>query len=254
MVEQRFKHVLMFEPANVEAIHAVARRSACARIYLTNKTGERSPQSLRTMLFEYSRRVAEGFVAVLYHEQALGIKLGLDLRRDSGVADPGYDFDVDSSEVPGAATFAELVAGGLTPRCATRSAFVGPRIIRRIVRAGLSIVEVDQCNAVLAAQHLRDVQGRALHVDAVLGEVMLHDLELLAAVQHRLAGNAAHVQAGAPQAGLAVPLEGVHAGRLEAQLGRTNGRHVTRGAPTNHQYVERIHSTLQRTTPPKRPG
>ena len=145
-------HFLMFEPANIEAIRAVARHSACARVYLTHKTGEQSAHSLRTMLFEYSRRIFSGMVAVLYREQALGIKLGLELRRDSGVSDPGYDFEEDPDKVPCAVNFAKLVADGLSPRCATRSAFVGPRIFRRIVRAGLPLVEVDQCNAVLAAQ------------------------------------------------------------------------------------------------------
>lgn len=153
---------------------------------------------------------------------------------------------------------ADLGAGGVHDPAVTVRAdqFAQPEerrdlvLLEQVRHAARQFVD----HAVLAAQHLRDVQGRALHVDAVLGEVILHDLELLTAVQHRLAGNAAHVQAGASQAGLAVPLEGVHAGRFEAQLGRTNGRHVTRGAATNHQYVERIHSALQRTTPPKRPG
>ena len=151
----KFEYIVLQEPANEEAINAVARLRASSRVYLTGKDGVTSGKSLRSTLYEYNERVFCGFAKVLYHDQALAMKLGKKMRRDSGIAHVGYNFEEDPDKVPGAAGFLELVNKGLSPRCATKSAFVGPKIFRRIVRAGLPIVEVDQCNAVLVAQLLR---------------------------------------------------------------------------------------------------
>jgi hypothetical protein len=92
----KFEHTMLREPASMEAINTVARLRATSRAYLTGKDGNTSRTSLRSALFEYSERVSFGFVPVLYHDQALAQKLGLQMRRDSGIAKASYDFVEDA--------------------------------------------------------------------------------------------------------------------------------------------------------------
>ena len=57
---------------------------------------------------------------------------------------------------------------------------------------------------VLALEHLREVELQALHLDAVLGEVVAGLLEVLGGLQQRLGRDAADVGAGAAERRLAV--------------------------------------------------
>ena len=90
------------------------------------------------------RRVLEGLwiLFVLYVPN-----LPRKLRRDTGVVSAE---DVD--KLPNKDVFETLIESGMSPRAATRSAFVGRKLKRHIIRAGLMLVEVDQNNAVLEAQ------------------------------------------------------------------------------------------------------
>src|SRR5262249_10424933 len=95
---------------------------------------------------------------------------------------------------------------------------------------------------VLALQHRREVEVEALHLDAVLGEVMPGLLVVLGGLQQRLGGNAADVGAGAAEGGLAVgALRFVDARRLQPQLSSANRCNISAGASSDHHYVERFH-------------
>lgn len=94
----------------------------------------------------------------------------------------------------------------------------------------------------LAAQHFREVHPRAVYLDAVFGRLVVDHLEAFARIEHRLGGNAAHIEAGAAQRSFAAPLESVHAGRLEAQLCGANRGHVACRAAANHHYVVCVHN------------
>ncbi|MNP18380.1 hypothetical protein D3C76_1108630 [compost metagenome] len=94
-------------------------------------------------------------------------------------------------------------------------------------------------DGVLAANHRRDVDADALGFDAVDFEAFVSLMVLVGAVQQRLGRNAADVQAGAAQSGLAfLVLVLLDAGGLETELGCLDGGNVAAGARTNHYHVE----------------
>ena len=100
-------------------------------------------------------------------------------------------------------------------------------------------------HAGFAAQHLAQIDCCALDQNAVLGGLVVDHLELLRAVEQRLAGNAADVQAGAAQRGLAVTGKGVDAGHREPQLRGADGRDVAARATADHYNVIRIHNWME---------
>src|SRR5690348_3149333 len=64
-------------------------------------------------------------------------------------------------------------------------------------------------------------------------------VELLGRIQHRLGRNAADIEAGAAERGLAfLADEGVHARRFQAELRRTDRGHITGRAGTDDDDVE----------------
>ncbi|MNE01767.1 hypothetical protein D3C80_942170 [compost metagenome] len=94
-------------------------------------------------------------------------------------------------------------------------------------------------DGVLAANHRRYVDADALGFDAVDFEAFVSLMVLVGAVQQRLRRNAADVQAGAAQSGLAIlVLVLLDAGGLETELGCLDGGNVAAGARTNHYHVE----------------
>ena len=113
-------------------------------------------------------------------------------------------------------------------------------------------------HAVLAFDHGRHVDRCALDGDAVLGELVLDVVVVLARIQQRLGRDAAHVQAGAAGGGLAVLAEGgVHAGRFQAELRGADGRDVAAGAAADDDDVEfftHVHSSKTQEGRKPRPG
>jgi hypothetical protein len=92
---------------------------------------------------------------------------------------------------------------------------------------------------VLAADHRSDIDRRLLRRDAVVLERMFQVVELLGGIQQRLGGDAADVEAGAAQGGLAVLADvAVDAGRLQAKLGGADGGVVAGRAGTDDDDVE----------------
>ena len=85
---------------------------------------------------------------------------------------------------------------------------------------------------VLAGQHGGKVEADVADLDAVTAEVSLGLGVDFAGIEHRLAGDAADVEAGAAQRG---PL--LDAGDLHAELGRADGGDVAAGAGADHHQV-----------------
>ncbi|MNY48006.1 hypothetical protein D3C86_1833090 [compost metagenome] len=97
----------------------------------------------------------------------------------------------------------------------------------------------------LAREHLGDVDRGAGDGDAVVAQVVLDLLVALGGIEEGLGGDAAHVEAGAAEAGLAFLVRAVvDAGGLEAELARANGRHVPAGAAADDHYVENVHDEI----------
>ena len=94
-------------------------------------------------------------------------------------------------------------------------------------------------DSVFAGQHLGYVHLHAGGGDAVLGEVMVGVVKMLAGLQQGLGGNAADVgasAAGCGATGRVFPL--VDTGHVEAQLGRTNGRDIAAWAAADDDDVK----------------
>jgi hypothetical protein len=120
---------IMWEYCNKDAINEVGKLRATTRIFLKD-----SDQSLRQQLYEYSLRAdRSGKVPYASHEQKLGFKLDMKLRRDSGVIQAGHVAKLTDM-------FQKLVDKGLSARAATTSAFaIGNKDFRHIVRADLPL-------------------------------------------------------------------------------------------------------------------
>src|SRR5690606_3825103 len=102
--------------------------------------------------------------------------------------------------------------------------------------AGQGLVEL-----ILAANHRRHVHLHLAGADAVHAEGILGLMEFPGAVQQRLGGYAAYVQAGSTESQLAIlALVLLDTGGLESQLGSTDGGNVTTGPGTNNDYIEFI--------------
>jgi hypothetical protein len=92
---------------------------------------------------------------------------------------------------------------------------------------------------VLARQHLGHVDPGVVGRDAVLGEVVVQVLEVLAGLQQGLGGDAADVGAGAARGRTAlVVLPLVDAGDVHAELGGADGGDVAAGAGADDDEVE----------------
>src|SRR5262249_13887180 len=88
----------------------------------------------------------------------------------------------------------------------------------------------------------REVEVEALHLDAVLGEVMPGGFVVLRGLQQRLGGDAAYVGTGAAERRLAVDaLPLVDAGRGEPELGGADRGDVAAGPAADHHHVEGFH-------------
>mmetsp|Transcript_23392 Transcript_23392/g.46635 ORF Transcript_23392/g.46635 Transcript_23392/m.46635 type:complete len:474 (-) Transcript_23392:95-1516(-) len=86
----------------------------------------------------------------------------------------------------------------------------------------------------LGVEHRAHVHRHlAADVNAVLREIVFGVVEVVGALQQRFGGDAAHVQAGAPEGAAHL-----HARRLQAQLARFDGRDVAaRSSPDYHHVV-----------------
>ncbi len=94
-------------------------------------------------------------------------------------------------------------------------------------------------DAGLAFQHGGHVHLGTGHGDAVLGKVVLYRVEVFRGLQQRLGRDATHVQACTTQRRLAFRVfERINTSGVEAQLGSTNGSHITAGAATDHNYIK----------------
>ena len=86
---------------------------------------------------------------------------------------------------------------------------------------------------------VREVELQALHLDAVVGEVVPGLLVVLRGLQQRLGGDAADVEAGAAERRLAVGvLPFVDAGVAEAELRGADRGDVAAGPAADHDDVE----------------
>jgi hypothetical protein len=85
---------------------------------------------------------------------------------------------------------------------------------------------------VLALQHRCEVETDAAHLDAVLGEAGFRFLVEVRRLQQRLRRDAADVEAGTAQRR---PL--FDACRAQAQLRRTDGRHVAAWPGADHHHI-----------------
>jgi hypothetical protein len=100
---------------------------------------------------------------------------------------------------------------------------------------------------VLALEHLREVELEALHLHAVVGELVPGLLVVLRGLQQRLRRNAADVGAGAAERRLAVgaaPL--VDARGFQSQLRCADRGDIAAGSAPDHYHIEGVH--------PKSPG
>ena len=86
---------------------------------------------------------------------------------------------------------------------------------------------------VLAGKHRREIERQPVKRDAMPLEPLDGEMIELTRVEHRLAGNAADVQARAPER--RVFLDASH---LHSELRCANRRHVTAGAGADHDQVE----------------
>ena len=96
----------------------------------------------------------------------------------------------------------------------------------------LHALHVGADHLALAGLHARQVQLHAVKHHPVIGEMVAGFLEVLAALQQGLAGDAADVQAGAAQGGALL-----HAGGLQAQLRGADGAHVAPRAAADDDDV-----------------
>src|SRR2546430_15497068 len=84
-------------------------------------------------------------------------------------------------------------------------------------------------DAALALLHLRQIERRARHLDAVYGELLVHPMVELGGLQQRLGRAAARVQTGAAEGGAAVAgLPFIGAGDAELVLRGANRRPLAR--------------------------
>src|SRR5581483_908246 len=98
-------------------------------------------------------------------------------------------------------------------------------------------------HALLALVHLREVELEALHLDAVLGELVAGLLVILRGLQQRLGRDAADIGAGAAERRLAIcaaPV--VEAGGREAKLCRADRGNVAARAAPDHHHIEARHA------------
>ena len=94
-------------------------------------------------------------------------------------------------------------------------------------------------DGVLAGNHLGHVHLHVFGADAVLGEVVVGMVEMLAGLQQRLGRNATDIGAGAAGCGAAlVVLPLINTGHAKAQLGSTDGCDIAAGASANHDDVK----------------
>ena len=97
----------------------------------------------------------------------------------------------------------------------------------------------------LAFLHLREVERRGGHLDAVDREFRLQTVVQLARLEQRLGRDAARVQAGAAEGRrpvLVLPL--INTGDGEVVLCRADGRRVARRTPADHDDVEGVSRSL----------
>jgi hypothetical protein len=87
-------------------------------------------------------------------------------------------------------------------------------------------------HVLLAFDHLADVDLGGGDVDAVLLEVVQGVVVVLRRVEECLGRDAAHIEAGATEHGIALDDGGLH-----AQLGAADGRNITSGAGADHYYI-----------------
>ena len=91
----------------------------------------------------------------------------------------------------------------------------------------------------LRRDHRLHVDLRVVGADAVVLEAVRQVVELARGIEQRLGRDAADVEAGAAQRGLAVLAdEGIDAGGLQAELRRADRRHVAGGAAADDDDVE----------------
>src|SRR5690606_7080119 len=103
----------------------------------------------------------------------------------------------------------------------------------------------------LARQHRTDIHFRLANADAMQLKVIARLEELLAAVQQGLGGNTTDVQAGSPQAHLAIIIHPLlHTGRGQAELGGLDGGDVAAGASTDYYHIKLVsHACFQIRSP-----
>src|SRR5256886_17585780 len=86
-------------------------------------------------------------------------------------------------------------------------------------------------DAALALLHLRQIERRARHLDAVHGELLVHAMVELGGLQQRLGRDAARVQAGAAERGAAVAvLPLIYTGDAELVLRGADRSRIARRA------------------------
>jgi len=91
---------------------------------------------------------------------------------------------------------------------------------------------------VLALDHLRDIEARALNLDAVACELVLHMMVMLGRIEQGLGRNAADIQTGAAERRLTVLADiFIDNGHAHAELGAANGPHIAGRAGTDDNYV-----------------
>ena len=86
---------------------------------------------------------------------------------------------------------------------------------------------------ILAGQHRRQVELQSVNRDAVLLEPLLRQVIKLARVEHRLARDAPHVQAGSPQRPALLDTSHLH-----PKLSSPDRRHVTPRPGADHHQIE----------------
>ena len=94
---------------------------------------------------------------------------------------------------------------------------------------------------VLARHHRGNIHRQSFHRDAVSREFMRGTFIILRRFQQRLRWDAADIQAGPAQAGLALrvfPL--IYTDRIEPQLGAAYCRHIAAGAGAYYRYIKRL--------------
>src|SRR5210317_1838963 len=93
-------------------------------------------------------------------------------------------------------------------------------------------------NLFLAAEHRGHVDAGIVDGDPVHGEVIPYLGEFLAAVEQGLGRYAAYIQAGTPEAYLALVIQPLfNTGGRQAQLGSSDRGHVSGGTRANDNYI-----------------